>query len=550
MAAGNTTYDSRDNCNAIIETASNTLAVGCQSSVIPNSVTSIGDYAFEGCSGLTSLDIPNSVTSIGKSAFEDCSLTSLTIPNSVTNIGENAFEDCNSLQSVIIPESVTSISKGAFESCSALTDVTLPEGLISIGEEAFADCAIASVSLPQSLVRIGEQAFEECPLTTITLPMNVAYLGNEDRIGEYGEMIEEDDLYADVFYGCDLLTGVLVYEENQSYTSVDGMLMTKDRKTLLYIPGAMTEAIVPQGVETIYFGAVSSDHLTSITLPRSLQSIKTEGVYSRGLTSVIAKMEVPATTDYSAFSYFAYENATLYVPFGTKAAYEGTDGWKQFQHIVEMDLQPVDEGQSIDIVDEIDEHTDIDGNVVGDIYFCISGENGSYNAAEGCIVVTSPTDDSVIDGTDIFGENFKDNYTGIVFKVSAGKGTIKVEAQTTGNMVMKVKIGNADPITMELEGKLKASFPYNVSHDTYVYIYGGANSANAKGMRKAESAEGSLKIFGIEVNGETTGVESLDALSDGMATTYNLNGHRIAAPQRGINIIRMNDGTTRKVVVK
>ena len=98
VESGNTMYDSRENCNAIIETASNTLIAGCQSTTIPNSVTSIGDSAFRGCSSLTSLTIPDSVTSIGNYAFYGCSsLTSVTIPNAVTSIGEQAFKNCSSL---------------------------------------------------------------------------------------------------------------------------------------------------------------------------------------------------------------------------------------------------------------------------------------------------------------------------------------------------------------------------------------------------------------------------------------------------------------------
>ncbi|MDY4849627.1 MAG: leucine-rich repeat protein [Paludibacteraceae bacterium] len=102
VESGNTTYDSRNGCNAIIETATNTLVVGCQSTIIPNSVTSIGMYAFEGCSGLTSVTIGNSVTSIGEEAFEGCSgLTSVTIGNSVTSIGEEAFYGCTKLINIV-----------------------------------------------------------------------------------------------------------------------------------------------------------------------------------------------------------------------------------------------------------------------------------------------------------------------------------------------------------------------------------------------------------------------------------------------------------------
>ena len=118
----NGTYDSRDNCNAIIETSTNKLIVGCKNTTIPNSVTSIGEHAFCECSGLTSVTIPNSVTSIGKNAFRGCSgLTSVTIPNSVTSIGEFAFSGCSGLTSVTIGNSVTSIGKYAFEDCFWLT---------------------------------------------------------------------------------------------------------------------------------------------------------------------------------------------------------------------------------------------------------------------------------------------------------------------------------------------------------------------------------------------------------------------------------------------
>ncbi len=121
---GNTKYDSRENCNAIIETASNTLIAGCKNTVIPNSVTAIGDQAFLDCPGLTSVTIPNSVTSIGTQAFYQCTgLTSVTIPNNVTSIGWYAFCYCSSLTSIKIPNSVTSIGALAFSQCSGLTDV-------------------------------------------------------------------------------------------------------------------------------------------------------------------------------------------------------------------------------------------------------------------------------------------------------------------------------------------------------------------------------------------------------------------------------------------
>ena len=180
VESGNTMYDSRENCNAIIETASNTLIAGCQSTTLPNSVTSIGSSAFSGCTSLASITIPNSVTSIGSSAFSGCtSLTSITIPNSVTSIGDYAFVYCSSLTSVTLGNSVTSIGEGAFQGCSSLTSITLPNSVTIIGEYAFYNCSsLTSVTLPNSVIGIGNYAFEGCSsLTSITIPNSVTIIG-------------------------------------------------------------------------------------------------------------------------------------------------------------------------------------------------------------------------------------------------------------------------------------------------------------------------------------------------------------------------------------
>ena len=148
--------------------------------VITSGVISIGDYAFKGCSSLTSITIPGSVTSIGGDAFLRCSsLTSITIPGSVTSIGYSAFKGCSSLTSITIPSSVTNIKDSTFKGCSRLTSITIPSSVTSIGSAAFEGCSrLTSITIPSSVTSIEVWAFYECSsLTSITIPSGVTSIG-------------------------------------------------------------------------------------------------------------------------------------------------------------------------------------------------------------------------------------------------------------------------------------------------------------------------------------------------------------------------------------
>jgi hypothetical protein len=137
VESGNTVYDSRNGCNAIINTEANLLILGCKKTIIPNSIISIGDFAFAGCNGLTSIDIPNGVVAIGSNAFYGCKdLTSITIPNSVTSIGNSAFYGCIKLKSISAPNS--NVHSGAFYGCSSLTTATFTGSYV--GDNAFVNC--------------------------------------------------------------------------------------------------------------------------------------------------------------------------------------------------------------------------------------------------------------------------------------------------------------------------------------------------------------------------------------------------------------------------
>ena len=228
VKSGNTCYDSRDNCNAIIETATGTLIFGCQTTIIPNSVTSIGDYAFHGCTGLTSMTIPNSVTFIGEYAFSRCSgLTSITIGSNVRTIGKRAFYYCSGLTSVAIPNSMASIGDGAFRHCSGLTSVTISNSVASIGYGAFGNCtSLTSVTIGNSVTSIGKWAFFSCSgLTSVTIPNSVTSIGTE------------------AFEDCTGLTSVII---GNSVTSMGECVFEGCNKLLTIISRMVNVCTIPE----------------------------------------------------------------------------------------------------------------------------------------------------------------------------------------------------------------------------------------------------------------------------------------------------------------
>ena len=308
---GNTVYDSRGGCNAIIETNSNTLIAGCSATIIPEGVTSIGSSAFDGCSSLTAITIPESVTSIGNYAFSSCSsLTAITIPEGVTSIGERAFSGCWSLTAITIPEGIewigngafqetawganlaeglhyigkvlyryvgtmpenttievkegtTSICSDAFRGCSNLTTITIPEGVTSIGNEAFYNCSsLTSITIPESVTSIGDYAFNGCSsLTSITIPENSQLMS----IGRCA------------FSGCSSLTAITIPEN-----------VTSIGESVFSGCSSLTIINIPERVTSIGGSAFEGcSRLTSITIPENSQLTRIERYAFYGCSSLI-----------------------------------------------------------------------------------------------------------------------------------------------------------------------------------------------------------------------------------------------------------------------
>ena len=249
---------------------------GCSSLTsvsIPNSVTSIGNGAFCDCSSLTSVTIPNRVTSIGWKAFSDCSsLTSITIPNGVTSIGEDAFGECSSLISVTIPNSVTSIGYAAFSNCSALTSITIPNGVTSIEGWTFGGCkSLTSVTIPNSVKEIGSWAFGGTALyeklanwENGALYINYCLIEVDEGFAGHFRIKENTRVIADrAFSNCSALTSITIPNSVKSI----GSSTFKDCSSL-------TSVTIPNGVKEIGDGAFEGcESLTSVTIPNSVTRI-------------------------------------------------------------------------------------------------------------------------------------------------------------------------------------------------------------------------------------------------------------------------------------
>lgn len=250
----NEKYTSFNNC--ILSKDGRVLIMGCETSIIPSGVTTIGKGAFSGCRGLEYIKLPESIIEIQDRAFAGCSkLKSIEIPRGVTTIAHLAFSDCSSLRSILFSRGITEIKDFAFHSCSCLTTMELPDTIIKIGHSAFGGClGISSIQLPNGLISIGSDAFIGCSgLQSVYIPAEVSHIGDG------------------AFAKCSGVRQIEVSTKNSYYFSEDNCCISKTDHRLVFGCGCSS---IPNGVTEIedkaFFGMTD---LISVSIPGSVKYI-------------------------------------------------------------------------------------------------------------------------------------------------------------------------------------------------------------------------------------------------------------------------------------
>ena len=384
----NSVYDSRENCNCLIETATNKIWKGCAKSFIPDSVTSIGreafryiayfseslilppnlveigTWAFSNCSGLTGeLVLPDSVTSIGSEAFSSCPITSLHIGSGLRKIENQVFRLC-SLKELVIPDSVTIIGDRAFSECNALTKVTIGSGVTSIGYNAFYTCRglTGELVIPDSVTSIGSDAFGFCDFTSLHIGSNLSNLNR----GAFANLSSLETITVNplntVYDSRENCNCIIETATNKLITGCKNSFMPEGIITIGYkafrncyelvninMPNSvttieesafdgctgLTEINISNSVITIEGKAFYDCNLTEITFPATLVSIGGYCFYSCGrLSDITSYAQIAPTIQNTTFSGVAQNGLLKYAVGGdysswmsTSSGYLGAQGW-------------------------------------------------------------------------------------------------------------------------------------------------------------------------------------------------------------------------------
>lgn len=313
----NNTYDSRSGCNAIVESATNKLLLGCSETIIPNSITSIGDYAFSGCGALSTLSIPNSVVDIGTFAFSGCSnVKSISISKNVQHIGSSAFNSCKKVEKVYIND-LTSWCSINFED-----KLSVP---FNSSVKLYVDnIEVVDLAIPESVTRIGQYAFYNLSTpSSLTIPKSITHIGKSAfGMDNYG-------------------INKLIIDDLESWCNIefdDANSNPMISNPLIYIEGKeQLDVQIPNTVTKINSFAFYSARIKSIRIPKTVEKIGHDAFSnSNYLKFISSEIITPFSVEnLPTHTLFDGEDVKLFVPIGTKEKYELAEGWNKIADIVE-----------------------------------------------------------------------------------------------------------------------------------------------------------------------------------------------------------------------
>ena len=564
----NKIYDSRENCNAIIETETNKMVAGFKTTIIPESVTSLGDDCFYGCSSLTSIEIPTSVTSLGDGCFYDCSsLSSIVIPSSVTSLGEKCFSGCHSLTSIEIPTSVTSLGENCFSGCHSLTSIEIPISVTSLGDECFDNCSsLTSIEIPSSVTSLGQDCFNACSaLESITVDKNnKIYDSREDC----NAIIETSTNR--------MLRGCKSTVIPSSVTSLE--------QDCFSFCSSLKSITIPSSVTSLGYGCFyGCSSLISIEIPSSVTSLG-ERCFNSCSSLKTFTCAIPTAIEGDFFNY-TINQATLYVPKASLDSYKSTYPWSRFGTILPIEpLKITVDNDTKEAVVETAKFVE-DGEIVipssveveGVTYTVTNIANEAFKDVDDVETVTLPrTLKEIGDGAFAGCKALKEVVVseaatsskmsavryGKIQRVAtraAGYGmrigerafadcpvlaavTIPATATTIGDNVFNncesLKNVNCEAVNCPAVNTF-GEFP--ISEATLIVPVGSLSQY---------STTNPWSLFGkIQESDGTTGISSVSA-HDGndVKAVYGIDGSKRTASAKGLNIIRMNDGTTMKVM--